>query len=130
MTPAETRSHYRKYIEALNTGGYRDLKPYVNDEVTYNGRKLTRADYENMLANDHDVIPDLYFHIDLLVVEGGDIACKLDFNCTPVKKFLGMEPNGKKISFSEHVFYRLRNGRISEVRSLIDRDAVARQFAE
>lgn len=130
MTPGEIREFYRNYIEALNTGGYRDLKSFVNDELTYNGRKLTRADYENMLANDHDTIPDLYFHIDLLVVEGDDIACKLDFNCTPRKEFLRLKPNGKKISFSEHVFYRLRNGRISEVRSLIDRDAVARQFAE
>ncbi|WP_245280042.1 ester cyclase [Hyphomicrobium sp. 99] len=43
---------------------------------------------------------------------------------------LGLKPNGKKISFSEHVFYKLRDGRISEVRSLIDRDAVARQLAE
>lgn len=129
MSPAETSEHYRKYIDALNTGRFRELAPYLNDELTYNGRRLTREDYQNMIANDHDAIPDLHFHVDLLVVDGDDIACKLDFNCTPEKEFLGLKPNGRKISFSEHVFYRLRDGRISEVRSLIDRDAVARQFA-
>jgi predicted ester cyclase len=44
--------------------------------------------------------------------------------------FFGLAPTGRRISFCEHVFYRFRDGRIAQVWSLIDRDAVATQLTE
>ncbi|WP_134088895.1 ester cyclase [Olivibacter sp. XZL3] len=72
-------------------------------------------------------MPDLYYDVDLLVVNADTIACRIKFNCTPSGEFLGVNVNGKKVSFSEHVFYRLIDGKISEVLSLIDKDAIKKQ---
>jgi predicted ester cyclase len=73
--------------------------------------------------------PDLYFNVGLLAVEEGLVACRLEFDCTPQREFLGLQPNGKRVTFREHVFYRFREGKIAEVWSLIDRSALAEQLA-
>ncbi|MEU3324268.1 MULTISPECIES: ester cyclase [Streptomyces] len=46
----------------------------------------------------------------------------------PTGTFFGQAPTGRRISFGEHVFYRFRAGRIAQVWSLIDREAVATQL--
>ena len=101
----------------------------MNEELTYNGKPMTHLDYENLLAGDFAAIPDLHFDIHLLVVDADQIACRLNFVCTPQSEFLGLRPNGKTVSFSEHVFYRLQNGKIKQVWSLIDRPAIEKQLA-
>ncbi len=90
---------------------------------------MTRLDYQNLIAGDVAAIPDLFFDIQVLVVAGDWIACRLHFACTPQREFLGLQPNGKAVSFAEHVFYKLRDGKIFEVLSLIDRPAIERQLA-
>jgi predicted ester cyclase len=129
MTPAETETHYRRYIDALNNRLVADLGAFVHEALTYNGGPMTRFDYQNLIAGDIAAIPDLYFDIHLLVVDRDQVACRINFNCTPRGEFLGLRPNGKAISFCEHVFYRLRDGKIYEVWSLLDRPAIAAQLA-
>ena len=90
---------------------------------------MTRLDYQNLIAGNIAAIPDLYFDVHLLVVNGSQIACRLNFECTPQSEFLGLRPNGKLISFSEHVFYKFRDGKIYEVWSLLDRPAIEEQLA-
>lgn len=128
MTDAETASRDRRYIACLNDRQLDGLDDFVNDEVTYNGRGMTRDDYRNMIARDIAAIPDLFFAIGLLVVAGDMVACRLNFDCTPQGEFLGLPPTGRRISFSEHVFYRIREGRIQEVWSPIDRPAAEAQL--
>ncbi len=129
MTETETERQYRRYIGYLNDRRVHDLGDFVLEQLAYNGQAMTRAQYQNMIAADIAAIPDLYFDVRLLVVDGDMIACRIEFNCTPQAEFLGLQPNGKRIAFAEHVFYRLREGKICEVWSLIDRDAVAKQLA-
>jgi predicted ester cyclase len=120
MAEADHEARYRLLAE---------LGAFVHEELTYNGRPMTRLDYQDLIAGDIAAIPDLYFDVHLLVVNGDQIACRLNFHCTPERKFLGLQPNGKSISFSEHVLCRLREGKIYEVWSLLDRAAVAEQLA-
>ena len=76
-----------------------------------------------------EAIPDLRFNIDPLAVEGNLVACKLGFDCTPAKTFLGFEPSGDRIQFTEHVFYRFSDERIVTVTSLLDLAAIQRQMS-
>lgn len=117
---------YRRYIDALNarTG----LEEFVNEELTYNGRALSRLDYEAMITGNFAAIPDLFFRIELLAATDDLVAARLFFDCTPTGEFLGMQVNGRRVAFAEHVFYTLRNGKIHEVHSLIDRSAIANQL--
>jgi len=129
MTEAELAARYRRYIAYLNDRRLRDLEDFVHEELVYNGETKTRVEYQNLIAEDVAACPDLYFNIGLLVVEDGLVACRLDFDCTPQREFLGLQPSGKRVSFCEHVFYRFREGKIAEVWSLIDRSALAEQLA-
>ena len=129
MTDANLETRYRRYLDRLNEHRPEDLAEFVHEELTYNGRPMTRRDYQNLIAGDIAAIPDLFYHVDRLVVAGDQVACRLLFHCTPRGEFLGLRPNGKSVSFAEHVFYRLREGRICEVWSLIDRPAIEAQLA-
>lgn len=121
-------SAYRSYLDCLNAREWQRLGEYVAAELSYNGRPMTLDDYRAMLEADVEAIPDLQFHSELLVADGDVVACRILFRCTPQRTFLGFEPTGKQVSFAEHVFYRFENGRIVEVWSLIDKEAIREQI--
>jgi predicted ester cyclase len=58
---------YRAYIDALNGRRLDDLDQFVHDQVVYNDRSISRQQYAQMIAEDVQNIPDLYFTVDLLV---------------------------------------------------------------
>jgi predicted ester cyclase len=121
---------YRDYLTVLNERRFDDLAGFVHDDLTYNDAPMTRRQYRDLIADDVAAIPDLFYAVETLVVSGDDVACRIRFDCTPVREFLGgIVPDGRRLSFTEHVFYRFREGRIEHVWSLIDRDAVRRQLA-
>jgi predicted ester cyclase len=81
-----------------------------------------------MLERDFREIPDLHFNIQLLIADAPYIASRLAFDCTPKGKFLGLDVNGKKVSFTENVFYEFRGGKIVQVWSVIDKTAIEAQL--
>ena len=97
-------------------------------EVNYNGQRIGIVGYREMLARDFSEIPDLYFDIELLISDPPYIASRLRFQCMPKEKFLGLSVNGKRISFSENVFYEFHRGRIAQVWSVIDKAAIEAQL--
>ena len=82
-----------------------------------------------MLIRDYQQIPDLHFNIGLLVVEPPTLASRLDFDCTPAGSFLSLPVNGKKIQFSENVFYEFVDYKIDKVWSIIDKSAIEAQLS-
>jgi predicted ester cyclase len=73
-------------------------------------------------------IPDLHFNIHLLISDSSRVASRLGFICTPKGNFLGLPVNGKKVSFTENVFYQFREGKIEQVWSVIDKAAIEAQL--
>jgi steroid delta-isomerase-like uncharacterized protein len=128
MANADLETRYRAYLEALNERRLDDLVHYVHDELSYNGERMTRRQYQDLIAADVTAIPDLVFDAHIIVASGDQVACRLVFDCTPRHEFLGFSPNGKRLIFAEHVFYHFRDGRIAKVSSLIDRAAIAAQL--
>ena len=82
-----------------------------------------------MLEKDFDSIPDLYFEIQLLISDPPYVASRLEFDCTPKGTFLGLQLNGKRVSFTEHVFYEFRSEKIWRVWSVIDKAAIEAQLS-
>lgn len=128
MNSPEVEAFYRRYIARLNDCRGGGLGEFVRDELTYNGKPMTLADYEQLIVGNFAAIPDLRFDIDLLVAGSDQVACRLRYDCTPTGEFLGLQPTGRRVSFAEHVFYKLYGGKICEVWSLIDRPAIERQL--
>jgi len=119
---------YRDYIACLNKQDWSKLEQFVDDEVYYNGQRIGLSGYREMLETDFYEVPDLYFNIHLLISDPPYIASRLGFDCTPKGKFLGLHVNGKRVSFTENVFYEFRRGKIDRVWSVIDKAAIEAQL--
>jgi steroid delta-isomerase-like uncharacterized protein len=125
---ADLSEIYRAYIACLNGQDWDSLGRFVSDEARHNGRRLGLSGYRRMLEEDYRQIPDLRFDIELLVTEPPQVASRLAFDCTPKGTFLGLPVDGKRIRFTENVFYRFRDGKIAEVWSIIDKAAIEAQI--
>jgi predicted ester cyclase len=119
---------YRDYIACLNKQDWPKLGQFVHDEVIHNGRRVGLSGYRDMLVRDFDEIPDLYFNIQLLISDPPYVASRLGFHCTPKGTFLGLQVSGKRVSFTENVFYEFRGEKIREVWSVIDKAAIEAQL--
>jgi len=125
---ASLASLYRDYIACLNGRDWSALGQFVDDEVHHNGRPLGLPGYRAMLESDYAQIPDLRYAIDILVADPPRLAARLRFDVTPKGEFLGLPVNGRRVAFSENVFYQFLSGRIREVWSVIDKSAIEAQL--
>ncbi len=119
---------YLQYVDCLNARTLDRLGSYVRDDVRRNGEAVHLAGYRELLHNDFLRIPDLRFAIELLVADATHVAARLAFDCTPVGEFLGLAVNGRRVTFSENVFYEYVDGKIADVRSVIDTDSIRAQL--
>jgi len=119
---------YRAYIACLNQQDWPKLGQFVDENVARNGQRLGLSGYRRMLETDFHEIPDLRFNIQLLIADPPYVASRLAFDCTPKGKFLGLDVKGKRVSFTENVFYEFRDAKIAEVWSVIDKTAIEAQI--
>lgn len=115
---------YQEYIECLNNQRWHELENYVDRNVAYNGQIVGLAAYREARENEFREIPDLQFSVSILVCDEKMVASRLDFDISPIGKFLGMPVNGRRISFSEHAFYEFDKRKIVTVWSVIDKAAI------
>jgi len=127
VTNADLPDMYRDYIACLNAQDWSRLGQFVHEQVHYNGKLIGLPGYRKMLVENFEEIPDLYFNIQLLVSDAPYIASRLAFDCTPKGELFGVPVNGRRVSFSENVFYEFKGGQIVEVWSVIDKAAVEAQ---
>jgi predicted ester cyclase len=129
MNTGDLVATYRGYLACLNDRRWDELGRFVADGVVYNGKRVGLSGYRAMLEADTGAIPDLQFVPEILLSDGPFVFCRLLFDCTPQQSFLGFEPTGGRVSFSEHVVYRFDDRHIVEVWSLIDKEAVREQIS-
>jgi predicted ester cyclase len=128
MTKTDLAEMYRAYIACLNGQDWPKLGQFVADDAIHNGRRIGLSGYREMLERDFDQIPDLYFNIRMLISDPPYVASRLDFDCAPKGAFLGLQVNGKRVSFSENVIYEFRSGKIMQVWSIVDKAAIEAQL--
>ena len=128
MTKAELSDVYRDYIACLNKQDWLRLDRFVDDEVRCNDQRIGLSAYREMRQKEFYEIPDLHFHIQLLISDPPYIASRLQFDCTPKGKFLGLDVNGKRVSFPENVFYVFRREKIWQLWSVIVKAAIEAQL--
>jgi predicted ester cyclase len=128
MTKADLADIYRGYIACLNRQDWARLGQFVHEEAHYNGKRIGLSGYREMLEGDFRAIPDLHFAITLLISDPPHVASRLSFDCTPKGLLFGLPVNGKRVSFTENVFYEFRDGRIANVWSVIDKAAIEAQL--
>lgn len=120
---------YRGYIDCLNRQDWDSLGQFVHANVTHNGRPFGLVGYRRMLEGNFADIPDLRFEIDFLVCDPPNVAARLLFDCTPIGDFLDLPVNGRRVTFSENVFYGFADDRIVAVWSIVDKAAIEAQVS-
>ena len=128
MTNSALSDVYRAYVACLNKQDWPNLGQFVGDDVYYNGKRVGLSGYREMLEKDFEAIPDLSFNIQILISEQSCIASRLAFNCTPKGELFGLPVNGRRVSFSENVFYEFQGAQIVKVWSVIDKAAIETQL--
>ncbi|CAN7430770.1 ester cyclase [Mesorhizobium sp. LjNodule214] len=128
MTKTYLANIYRDYIACLNSQDWSKLGQFVDDEAIHNGRRIGLSGYRGMLESDFEDIPDLYFDVRMLISDPTYIASRIAFDCTPRGRFLGLDVDGRRVSFAENVIYEFRGGKIVEVWSVIDKAAIEAQL--
>ncbi|HEY5741724.1 MAG TPA: ester cyclase [Terrimicrobiaceae bacterium] len=128
MIKTDLSDVYRAYIACLNKQDWPKLERFVHNEVSYNGQRIGFLGCRQMLERDFEEIPDLCFNVQLLISDPPYIASRLRFDCTPKGKFLGLPVNGKRVTFTENVFYQFRREKIEQVWSLRDKAAIEAQL--
>lgn len=121
---------YRDYITCLNRQDWQKLSRFVHKDVQRNGQKLGLDGYRAMLEKNFEEISDLFFKIDLLVSDPPTIASRLRFDCTPKGQLFGLPVNGRKVTFTENVFYIFREDKIELVWSVVDKAAIETQLQQ
>jgi predicted ester cyclase len=124
MTKTVLAGVYRAYVDCLNRQDWPNLHRFVAEDARHNGRAFGLAGYRAMLERDFEEIPDLQFNIELVICDPPHVASRLRFDCRPKGVFLGLAVNGRRVVFTENVFYQFRDERIAEVWSVIDKGAI------
>ncbi|WP_334194240.1 ester cyclase [Pararhodobacter sp.] len=119
---------YQDYLACLNARDWESLPRFVTEDVTRNGLRLGLSGYRALLEGDVRAIPDLAFLPSHLACDPPLLAARLVFDCTPVGGLFGLPVNGRRVRFTENVFYEYRAGRIAQVWSLIDQAAIEAQL--
>ena len=128
MTKTDLSDIYRAYIACLNRQDWANLGQFVDDDAIHNARRIGLSGYRAMLEKDFDDIPDLHFNIEMLISDAPYIASRLAFDCSPRGNFLGLDVNGRKVAFTENVFYEFRQQKIVQVWSVVDKAAIEAQL--
>ncbi|SET80628.1 ester cyclase [Stigmatella erecta] len=128
MNKLDLSDIYRGYIACLNKQDWPKLGQFVHEDVQYNGQRFGLSHYREMLEGDHRAIPDLHFDIRQLIADPPHLASRLHFDCTPAGVLFGLPVNGRRVSFTEHVFYEFREEKIWNVWSVIDKAAIEAQL--
>ncbi|MDP9126172.1 MAG: ester cyclase [Pseudomonadota bacterium] len=128
MTDSELADFYRDYLACLNGQDWPSLAQFVAHDVVHNGRAFGLAGYRAMLEKDFEDIPDLRFAIEMMTCDPPSIAARLAFDCTPKGEFQGLPVNGRRVTFSESVFYELHDRKIAQVWSVVDKAGIEAQL--
>jgi predicted ester cyclase len=121
---------YRGYLACFSERRLDGLGDFVHDSVSINGEEISLADYKSFIASNLDVVPDLQWDLQDLVVQENRIAARFKDTGTPRAPWLGFKPTGKSVTFQEWAFYHFRDGKVAEIWSQLDMMALQAQLGD
>ncbi|KXH51935.1 hypothetical protein CNYM01_05864 [Colletotrichum nymphaeae SA-01] len=122
---------YRAYFNCVSTRTMEEnLSNFTHDHITFNGHYVTREQYRGAMEECHDVMTDCKNTLEKLIVDEGkqQLAARVVFEWTPVKAWNGIEPTGKRVKFTEHVFVWFDEGKMHTSVTLLDMEAFKQQM--
>jgi len=133
MNIAANKKAVRRLLEDVitkNKSEYLDELCTENIEVHWrNGKSsIGIAQVKEFLRIHSDSFPDFVMEITDIVAEKDRVAVRVVQHGTHKGEWEGVSPTGKKWRVWEHIFFRLRDGRIAEMWPLVDIDGRKEQL--
>ncbi|KAI1451913.1 SnoaL-domain-containing protein [Annulohypoxylon moriforme] len=133
LSASELEAKYRTYIGCINKQTMEtDLQEFCHSQTIHNTKTLTRDQYRLLIQEARTAVPDIVFGLHTVIVDEKTqrVAARLEFTGTPVGIMAGAKPNGRSVSFSEHVTYLFQEGKIARVWSIVDWESYRRQLSD
>ncbi|CDR01330.1 ester cyclase [Streptomyces sp. DSM 41524] len=128
MSTPDLRKLYLDYIEAINARQFHRMAEFAHDTLVFNGEPVSRDDYVATMRQHMDAVDNFVWRLDDLIIEGDRVAARLTDTGTPVKQWLGLEPTGRSVTFTEYAFYHFRDGRFENMWYLLDAQTIQQQL--
>ncbi|WP_033343202.1 ester cyclase [Catenuloplanes japonicus] len=125
----DLRALYLDHIEAINAREFDRMAEFAHDTIVFNGEPVSRDDYVATMKQHMSAVDGFVWRLDDLLIEGDRVAARLTDTGTPVTEWLGLQPTGRSVTFTEYAFYHFRDGRFAHMWYLLDAQAIARQLA-
>jgi len=111
----ELAAFYRRYNAACNEHRFDDFAEFVSPDVVINGTDRGLDAYTHGLRVVVAAFPDYRWELRHLVIDEPWISAHLRDTGTHRGTFQGVAATGRSVETEEFAFYRIRDGRISEV---------------
>jgi steroid delta-isomerase-like uncharacterized protein len=117
MTAGDTRTLVERYVAAFNSDAMDAAGDLVSEDYVQHGAASPVVGIDGFKRRHvwvRTAFPDYKGTIDALIVEGDTAALRYTAKGTHNGPFLGVQPTGKKVSYSGMTFLRIAHGRIVE----------------
>ncbi len=129
MSATDLRKVYLDYIEAANARELHRMAEFAHDTIVFNGELVSRDDYVAAMQGALDSVQNFTWRLDDLIIEGDRVAARLTDTGIPVKEWLGLQPTGRDVTFTEYAFYHFRDGRFERMWYLLDAQTIEKPLA-
>ncbi len=121
MSLEENKALVRRFYEEVWNRGNVDVAKdlfaddYVRHDLRPTQGEPSGAGQAKIAADFRRAVPDLSFHVDLIVAESDLVAARWTSEGTHTGPWGTLEPSGKHARFSGVNFFRIRDGKIVEI---------------
>jgi len=107
------------FDEAWSAGSFGNLGHLLAPELQFHFRGRARptsvAQFQEMVGMWRTAFPDLRFNIEDIVSNGDRVAARFTFTGTHRGALFGIEPTGRTVNVTMMGFFRLADGRVTEM---------------
>ncbi len=135
MTEYDKSFPYDSYIQDVwNAHDPNALEKYFSPQVRVHSLTPgidpgTGLNYLKGLAQSlFDAFPDVHFEIEDVVQQGNRLAARLTLEGTQQGEFAGIHPAGRRMKVYDFAMYRIRDGKFTDVWSLVDMQGLRDQL--
>jgi len=121
----------RRAYDALNRGAIDEFGSFLADdylEITQEGQTRSK---EECLAEFEEIkraMPDVRYDIQELIAEDDRVVVVENYSGSMRGEMQGIKPTGRRMSVTAVDIYRVRDGKLAEVRSVFDTGQVMQQL--
>ena len=121
----QNKALLEQYIEAWNEGDFEAIGEMLATDFQYERlnlptTKITREEMKGYAMMIRSAFPDLKMNIQQTIAEEDILVLRGIITGTHEGEFQGIQPTGNKIEFTSIGIFRIEDGKIVEVKELVD----------